>query len=274
MRIIDIRALDDEELNVRCPAVFSGVRPKGRTISASYQSGRKHHGLLYVYCGSVEFFDCPLGSLKAGGGLLIYIPKEYRYKMRYTEDGTTFVLVNFDLFDGNENEVALFPDISIITDDRSEKRLTGIMSEFEVSAAAGNLGASLRRKELTYRLLRMVLGGEPLRASEKKYLSILSGELLLKQSYLENLPISELAEASRVSVSTFRALFTEKYGISPIQYRNRLRIRRASDILKEGSCTVAEAAYASGFDNIGYFCRYYKRITGETPTETKKKAIE
>ena len=33
---------------------------------------------------------------------------------------------------------------------------------------------------------------------------------------------------------------------------------------------VAEAAYACGFENIGYFCRYYKKITGEMPSETGK----
>ena len=39
----------------------------------------------------------------------------------------------------------------------------------------------------------------------------------------------------------------------------------------EGEFTVAEVAYASGFENIGYFCRYYRHITGETPGETKKR---
>lgn len=274
MRIIDIQAPDDEELTISSPTVFSGVRPKGRTISASYLGGRKRHGLVYIFCGSVDFFDCPAGVVRADGGTLVYIPKDYRYKMRYTEDGTTFVLVNFDLFDVDGEEVALSQHVSVIANDRSEKRLMGIMSEFELSAAAGSIGATLRRKELMYRLLRIVLCGEPLCTGEKKYLPILSGELLLKQSYLENLPVSALAEASRVSISTFRALFTEKYGMSPIQYRNRLRIRRAADILREGYCTVAEAAYASGFDNIGYFCRYYKKIMGETPAETKQKASE
>jgi transcriptional regulator GlxA family with amidase domain len=50
-----------------------------------------------------------------------------------------------------------------------------------------------------------------------------------------------------------------------------LRIERARELLSDGSLTVAEVAYASGFENIGYFCRYYRRITGEAPGDTKKR---
>ena len=77
------------------------------------------------------------------------------------------------------------------------------------------------------------------------------------------------AEASGISISLFRALFSKQFGMSPVQYRNRLRIDRAAVILSEGSCTVSEAAYACGFENIGYFCRCYKKFMEETPMETK-----
>ena len=101
---------------------------------------------------------------------------------------------------------------------------------------------------------------------------ILPGALMLQQTYLENFPISKYAEACNISLTSFRSLFTQKYGMSPLQYRNHLRISRAVAMLQEGSCTVAEAAYASGFDNIGYFCRYYKKITGETPKTTQTRS--
>ena len=80
----------------------------------------------------------------------------------------------------------------------------------------------------------------------------------------------QYAEASHVSVNTFRNLFQKQFGMSPLKYRNYLRIERAKELLCEGSFTVAEVAYASGFENIGYFCRYYRQITGESPSETKK----
>lgn len=103
----------------------------------------------------------------------------------------------------------------------------------------------------------------------QKHQQIFAGVLLLEQSYLENLPVSKFAEASGISISLFRTLFSKQFGMSPVQYRNRLRIDRAAVILSEGSCTVSEAAYACGFENIGYFCRCYNKFMGETPMETK-----
>ena len=93
---------------------------------------------------------------------------------------------------------------------------------------------------------------------------------MLEQTYLENLPIEKYAAVSHVSVNTFRSLFQKQFGTSPLKYRNSLRIERAKELLNEGGFTVAEVAYASGFENIGYFCRYYRRITGESPGETKR----
>jgi transcriptional regulator GlxA family with amidase domain len=49
-----------------------------------------------------------------------------------------------------------------------------------------------------------------------------------------------------------------------------LRIERARAMLSETGCSVTEAAYACGFENLGYFCKYYKKITGESPGSTKR----
>ena len=77
------------------------------------------------------------------------------------------------------------------------------------------------------------------------------------------------AKACNISESGFRQMFFKQYGISPLQYRNRLRINRARELLEYDNCTVAEAAYASGFENLGYFCRSYKKHMGETPQATR-----
>lgn len=102
---------------------------------------------------------------------------------------------------------------------------------------------------------------------------IAEGVKLLRQTYLENLPIETFAKQSNVSLSAFRQLFNKQYGMSPLRYRNMLRIKRVRQLLENGDCTVAEVAYASGFENVGYFCRYYKKVTGKTPKQTKKHSV-
>jgi len=51
-----------------------------------------------------------------------------------------------------------------------------------------------------------------------------------------------------------------------IQYR----ITQAKTMLLN-DLTVSEVAYAVGLESLSYFNKVFKKITGETPTEFKKK---
>lgn len=259
-----------EDIYISDATVLSGIRPAGR--STNRLSGRTDNGLLYIWRGEALFSEHLGNSLTAQSGDLVYIPKGCRYKMQYTAPDTTFVLINLEMFDRCHEDLLLSKTITILAKDNSSHRIAGIMAELERCGAVQSLPALFHRKELIYKLLGTVyeIGSIPT-IKPQKYQQIFAGVLLLEQSYLENLPVARFAEASGISISLFRSLFSKQYGMSPIQYRNRLRIDRAAVILAEGSCTVSEAAYACGFENIGYFCRYYKKITGETPLETKRR---
>ena len=161
--------------------------------------------------------------------------------------------------------------IELLAKDDDAKRIAKGMASLELCGTLQNPGAVFRKKELVYRILCLAYEDKVILSAEQKYPQIFEGALLLEQSFLENLPISRFAKASNISLSLFRQLFRKQYGVSPVQYRNRLRIQKAKAYLSEGSCTVSEAAYACGFENVGYFCRCYKKITSETPQETKKK---
>ena len=58
--------------------------------------------------------------------------------------------------------------------------------------------------------------------------------------------------------------------VTPEEYRNRLRIRRASELLKTGKYTVAEAAEQVGIRDIKYFGKLFRRYTGINPSPLKK----
>ena len=251
--------------------VMSGIRPKGRVVDQRPE-GRTSHGLLYIWEGSVCISPEGEEDMTVGASSLVYIPEGIRYVLRYAEDDTVFVLVNCHMFSPDGKAAWLDEKIRILARDGIDRMIGGIMTKLEMCSAAENPSAAYRRKELVYRLLSVSVGEiSPFEKNSPKYAGITRGVLLLQQTYLENIPISEFAAECRVSISSFRSLFTELYGVSPIRYRNRLRINRAQLLLRDSGCTVAEAAYASGFENVGYFCRYYKKITGETPRETKKK---
>ena len=246
--------------------VISGARARGRTFTMP-ESGRGSHGFLYIWNGEATFYQDDGNTVRAIDGQLLYLPKAARYKIRYAAESTTFVTVNFDLLG---DLLCLFRTngITILADKDSADTIANIMKKFVACGPEQTLSGQFRRKELFYRLLSVIHDNNP-GAESQQYPQIMKGVMLLKQTYLENLPIGMFAKESNVSISSFRQLFHKQYGMSPVQYRNALRIRRARQLLEDGGGTVAEVAYACGFENIGYFCRYYKKVTGETPQQTR-----
>lgn len=80
-----------------------------------------------------------------------------------------------------------------------------------------------------------------------------------------------LAEKSNISVVYFRKLFKECYGVSPGQYMLKIKIDKAKQLLKTGALTVTEISAKCGYSNVYHFCEIFKRKTGMTPTEYRKK---
>ena len=270
--IENVRFTDD--LHVFDISVISGIRARGRTIDFT-RCGRRNNGFLFVWDGEETFFDEQRKKIVVSNGDLVFLPKGKKYRMEYTAPSTTFVVVNFDLCDKNNKDIILFEDIVLVAKDDVTRRISKIMMNFELCSTSKTMETILRKKELMYRLLGTIYAPSfSLVTRSELNEQISEGVHLLEQTYLENLPIAQYAEASHVSVNTFRSAFQKEFGTSPLKYRNRLRIERAKELLGESGFTVAEAAYASGFENIGYFCRYYRKITGESPGETKRKHHE
>ncbi len=252
-----------EDLAVRNVRVSSGVRPEGRVVDRR-ETGRPRYGILYLWAGEATFF-CEDETIVAGEKDLVFVPKGMRYRMRYTAHSTTFVLVDFDLADGDG---PLFSErIAVLLKDDDRSRLAGLMTDFELAGPGKTSSSVLRRKELFYRLMGWIVSARGGSAGTQGVIA--AGVRLLETTYLENLPVSAYAQASHCSESAFRRAFSKRYGISPVRYRNRLRLERAKELLQEGSFTVAEAAWASGFENVGYFCRSFRAYTGYTPQSEK-----
>ena len=57
-------------------------------------------------------------------------------------------------------------------------------------------------------------------------------------------------------------LIKERTGDSPIIHLNRLRIRKAQELLRHTGQSVTEIAFACGFQSSQYFARTFKQLTG------------
>lgn len=82
--------------------------------------------------------------------------------------------------------------------------------------------------------------------------------------------LRELAELAGLSVYHFVRLFRQSTGFSPHKYITRHRIRTACEILRTQNLSVAEVAYAVGFQSVSQFTLQFTRHVGAPPAAFRK----
>lgn len=87
----------------------------------------------------------------------------------------------------------------------------------------------------------------------------------------ERIQLGHLSEASGVSKRTLGYLFLHTYGITPMAFLKRERLRKARMLLQHAdpsTTTVTSIARECGFQHMGQFSLDYKRLFGESPSAT------
>jgi AraC-like DNA-binding protein len=82
----------------------------------------------------------------------------------------------------------------------------------------------------------------------------------------QTISIPMLAELCGISETYFRKLFLLEFGISPSKYIRNKRLMLARDLLNSGEFSVTDAAITSGFNDISYFSREYKKLWDVSPS--------
>ena len=93
---------------------------------------------------------------------------------------------------------------------------------------------------------------------------------LINQNTKENFTLERLAQEAGLSPSYYRMLFKKLTGYSTVHYQNYVKITHAKDLLSTGNLRVTEVANMVGFQDIYYFSRMFKQITGFSPSELIK----
>lgn len=95
---------------------------------------------------------------------------------------------------------------------------------------------------------------------------------LIHERYGEQLSLSALARHAGMSISRFSCVFREALGTSPLEYVAATRMREARRRLRTPGLTIAEVAYAVGFQDSNYFSRSFKQHHGMSPREFRDMA--
>lgn len=96
---------------------------------------------------------------------------------------------------------------------------------------------------------------------------------VIESSYIdETFSIYQLSERTNLSTDRISILLQEHFnGANFKQYLNTVRIHAAKNLLDDHSLKVQDIALSVGYANITHFNRMFKKITGYTPTNYRKR---
>lgn len=91
----------------------------------------------------------------------------------------------------------------------------------------------------------------------------------MSEHYHEDITAESVAEHFFMSRAKLNRDFSEYTTVSFHQFLSELRLNRALFMLKQGY-SVNEIATSVGFDNVSYFCKFFKKMKGRTPLQYAK----
>lgn len=92
----------------------------------------------------------------------------------------------------------------------------------------------------------------------------------IKENLAEKLTLEDAAEHVSLSKSYFCRILKDELGYTFTEYVNHLRVERAKRYLRDSTMSIADIAYAVGFDDQSYFTRIFKKLTNVSPGQYRK----
>lgn len=86
----------------------------------------------------------------------------------------------------------------------------------------------------------------------------------------KNITVAELAKRANLQHDYFSRLFLQATGERPLNYLHEKRIERAQYLIATTSLSLSKIAEETGFENVPYFSKIFKKVTSLTPGEYKK----
>ncbi len=248
-----------EEVNVRLLAAFS-YEPK---VMRNFINNRRFSALVYVIKGKYIY--------RSGGQEIvltpdtcIYLPpcgQDYSYEIESEETET--VQVDFELTrEGKQVALSRAPQ-KIETD---MDQLKALMRRLSLARPKDTPSGRLEvkaRMTMFLSLLASRAAGTKRAKEEQKIAPALEW---IEANFREAFSSEELALGCHLSQSQLRRLFKTVTGMTPMEYRNALRINAAAGMLIGGDKSVSEVAFALGFEDIYAFSHAFKKQKGIAPS--------
>lgn len=158
-------------------------------------------------------------------------------------------------------------------------------AEFEYARRALRLGVEnyllkpLDRRELCDTLEKIKAGlekereesgQEPERQEEIEYSEISAIMADIENNYMKDFTLNDLAEKYSLSTSHLSGVIKRETGKTFTEHVAQRRIKKAEQYLRNERYSVAEVGRMVGYHDYYYFTKWFKKLTGMTPSKYRR----
>ena len=235
---------------------------KGKT---NKREDRERWSFIFKYEGET-IYNSQGKTLISNFENMVILPKGSTYQWTCIKPGR-FFSVEFDC-DLTHDSIFSFPI-------KNNEKMLQLLREMEYILTLKKSTCQLELLKGAYSILITLLHSKQrIYVPSQKQEKIAPALEYLAKHYTQKITNDELARVTGLSTVYFRKLFTQIYGISPIAYLHKLRIKKATEMLQSDFETIADIAFSLGYTDIYDFSRSFKKHTGLSPSKYVKAKID
>ncbi|QJD84479.1 AraC family transcriptional regulator [Cohnella herbarum] len=280
--------MPDPSFPIKINPLQTEKRVVGETLFVHHW--HEHMEFLFFITGSatIECGSVPIAF--QAGDLCVVNSNELHYGICGSEDISYYaMIVDLSLLHSHAVDAIETKFITPITKNRIlfQNRITG---DKEISRCMFAIVRELEHKELGYELsiksylyllLSLLVRNYVATVSELdeyrhklKELERLAPVLKhIDDNYRDKLPVQQLADLAGLSRFHFSRLFKQVTDKSLVDYINLVRINKSERLLRGKQMNISEIALATGFSDIYYFSRTFKKFKKVSPSEWRNSIL-
>ena len=225
-------------------------------------AGKIHTSFGYI-CQGQTHIETAREVLDLGTGSFFYLPAGTRYRSHWSgSPGIEYYMIHLSLSDQRTSHYRP-ARINALSIPETADRIRFMEQGFDSKDPA----MQMRAISVFYTLFSDAL--PHLKPSGEENSSALLSDAVeyIRAHFSENYTVDDLAAACHVSESHLHHIFRREWNISPMDYRNEIRLNLAANMMRRGDVSTEELLAATGYSSAIYFRELFKRYYGMTPTQ-------
>lgn len=277
------------------PVVINSIERHFDADWSQTQSQHRYYEMVYVKKG-ISVFDIEGIKTTIGPNDIIIIKPQRTHTLRVQENSTgEFIVLHFSFTTGNSGKELPYPSeipiedfINFFTGPHTghfvklkvnhKNDIITLLNRIVAEQAEEQFGSEFLVYLLILELFVMISRVLKLEwersisedSPKQKELVHLAKEFILNH-YERDIGLSDICGFVFLSPSYFARIFKQETGHSPVSFLIHTRIERAKELLAESAEKASDIALSVGFSNQQRFNETFKKITGMTPLEYRKK---